>query len=222
MLTRQRFLGLKKWAQKNLCEGRSMKVPPASGQITTIIHREPKVYLGYWPGWANDQGQTVSEPVSYCPGILISWAPSEAKAVEELRFDTYNNVHRSKSMGQSINVSFLFCLYEPGTRLPGFIQSGASGKGYDMSLLEEGTEDGFLGLFDWLDDCKQALITQSKIPGTDLTVDERSIVYSPYSDSNYAVDKRPMYYGFVSAKFYCYADDGSAKSKEETIENYLI
>ena len=132
-----------------------------------------------------------------------------AKYMEEKRFDRYNNIHRPSEMGQHLSVSILFSVYEPGVRLPGFIDSvGEKGQGLDMSLILDGTEQGLLTRFNWMDDCIFKLLGQKMIPKTDLWVEEETITYSLYTDQSYVVDRRPVYYGFVNVSFGCYADEG--------------
>ena len=102
--------------------------------------------------------------------------------------------------------------------LPGFIDSaGDRGQGLDMSLIMEGTEQGLMTLVDWMDDCKEALLRDKLIPGTDLSVEEESITYSLYTDQSYVVDRRPIYYGFVSVVFNGYADQGANPSTNQLL-----
>ena len=103
----------------------------------------------------------------------------------------------------------LFSVYEPGIRLPGFKDSADEhGRGLDMSLIVEGTEQGLFTLTDWMDDCMQALLRDRSIPETDLILEEHNMTYSLYTDQSYVVDRRPIYYGFVNATFMCYAEEG--------------
>ena len=121
-------------------------------------------------------------------------------------------------MGQHLAVSILFAVYEPGIRLPGFIDSaGENGKGLDMSLILEGTQEGLFTLFNWMDDCMTKLLGQKMIPGTDLTLEEATMTYSLYTDQSYVVDRRPIYYGFINTSFGCYADEGVRE-----IDQYLL
>ena len=122
--------------------------------------------------------------------------------MEEKRFDRYNNVHRPQEMGQHLAVSILFSVYEPGVRLPGFVDSvGEKGAGLDTSLILEGTEQGLFTLMNWMDDCMEKLLGQKMIPKTDLFVQEDTVTYSLYTDQSYVVDRRPIYYGFVNVVF---------------------
>jgi hypothetical protein len=213
MRTTERLRKLKIWIEKNLCEGREMKAPAPGMKIDQIIRREPTVYMGWAPdkidsvnGFISENAQDVS---NVCPCIIVMPNQTYAKYMEERRFDRYNNVHRPSMMGQHLAVSILFCLYEPGTRLPGFVESiGEKGKGTDVSLLLEGTETGFYALLDWMDDCIECLLRDRVIPNTDLWVQEDTITYSLYTDQSYIVDKRPLYYGFVNVVFGGHADEG--------------
>ena len=213
MRTRERLLGLKKWMTKELCKGRVMKAPAKDMNIGEIVRQEPCCYLGWAPSRMDYTGQYQVDPVSVCPGIIIMPNQSAAKYMEEKRFDRYNNVHRPSLMGSHLFVSILFSVYEPGVRLPGFIDSvEETGQGLDMSLIMEGTEQGLFTLVDWMDDCKEKLLRDKMIPGTDLSVEEETITYSLYTDQSYVVDKRPIYYGFVNVSFNGYADSGANPS----------
>lgn len=216
MRTSERLRGLKGWTFEKLCKGREMKAPAENMDMTKIIRQEPSCYIGWAPARLNENGQFIPVAFSVCPGILIMPNQAYAKYTEEKRFDRYNNVHRPQEMGDHLSVSFLFSVYEPGVRLPGFAESaGENGAGLDMSLLLEGTEQGLLTLMNWMDDCKTALLEQKMIPKTDLYVEEDSITYSLYTDQNYVVDKRPIYYGFVNVTFSCYAEEGQNPSFEQ-------
>ena len=126
----ERLMGIKKWATKELCEGRVLKAPGPNMNIGEIVTREPKCYLGWAPGRTDQTGQVVEIPQTVVPGILIMPNQAYAKYMEEKRFDRYNNVHRPSEMGQHLAVSILFSVYEPGIRLPGFVDSvGEKGQG---------------------------------------------------------------------------------------------
>lgn len=210
MRTTERLIKLKQFVYDKLCKGRVLKAPGENMDITDIVTTEPKVYLGFAPAWKDASGQITEDPSSVCPGILIMPNQSYAKHSLERRFDRYDNIHRPPEMNQSLSVSMLFVVYEPGVRLPGFISSAEeTGKGLDMSLLLEGTEQGLFTLYNWMDDCKDLLLEYRLIPNTDLSIDEDSITYSLYTDQSYIVDRRPIYYGFINLTFNCYADKGS-------------
>lgn len=218
MRTTERMRGLKAWTTANLCAGREMKAPPPDMDLSRIVRREPSCFLGWAPARLDETGQYQAELITICPGILIMLKPSYGKYTEEKRFDRYNNIHRSQAMGQHLYTDFLLSVYEPGVRLPGFVTSaGEQGQGLDMTKLMEGTEQGLFTLFNWMDDLKEALIGQKVIPNTDLSVEEDSIVYSLYTDQSYVVDRRPLFYGFVSVSFLCHADEGT----NPDYENYL-
>ena len=87
-----------------------------------------------------------------------------------------------------------------------------------MSLIKEGTEEGLFTLLDWMDDCKEALLRDEEIPNTDLMVDKETVITSLYSDQNYVVDRRPLFYGFVSVTFNGYADRGRAPSVDSFLQ----
>lgn len=206
----ERLRGLKRWVNAELCEGRIMKAPGENMNIGEIKTQEPQCFLGWAPSRLDQTGKVRQFPDSVVPSIIIMPNLSYAKYMEEQRFDRYNNVHRPSEMGQHLSVSMLFSVYEPGIRLPGFVESvGEKGKGLDMSLIMEGTEQGFFTLFNWMDDCMQKLLGQKMIPKTDLWLEESKMTYNIYTDQEYVVDRRPIYYGFVNASFGCYADEGT-------------
>lgn len=209
MRTAERLTGLKKWVEKNLCEDREMKAPGPKMDIGKIVRQKPACFLAWAPGRLDQTGQVTEDLTSTCPGIVIMPDQAYAKNMEEKRFDRYNNIHRPPQMGQQLSVCMLFSVYEPGVRLPGFVDSaGDKGKGLDMSLIKEGTEQGLFTLTDWMDDCTQGLLRDRLIPQTDLSLDETTVTYGLYKDQNYVVDRRPIYYGYVNATFNCYADEG--------------
>ena len=206
----ERLMGLKRWVTTELCEGRIMKAPGENMNIGEIKTQEPQCFLGWAPSRLDQTGKVRQYPDSVVPSIIIMPNQSNAKYMEEQRFDRYNNVHRPSEMGQHLAVSMLFSVYEPGIRLPGFVESvGDNGKGLDMSLIMEGTEQGFFTLFNWMDDCMQKLLGQKMIPKTDLWVEESKMTYNIYTDQEYVVDRRPIFYGFVNVSFGCYADEGT-------------
>lgn len=220
MRTRQRLTALRKWTQETVCAGRLMKTPgrdeDGNEDITVIARQEPVAFIGWYPMRPDSTGILRNDPMNVCPGILISQIPDNAKYMEDQKYDQYKNARRPQELGQWLNVSILFSVYEPGIRLPGFIQSAETG--LDMSKIIEGTEEGFFTLTDWMDDFKDSLIAAKAIPGSDLFVDEKSITYGPLTESGYIDDKRPIYYGFVSARFQCYSEN----KNESFINQYLL
>ncbi|NLV58688.1 MAG: hypothetical protein GXY67_07940 [Clostridiales bacterium] len=218
MRTSERLLGLKQWAIRELCQGRSLKAPGET--IMDIRRQEPVCYLGWTPRRQTQTGEMEPDPLSVTPGILIMPNPSRARYVErtdlERNFDTSNNVRRPRDLAQTLSISMLFSVYEPGTRLPGFVES-CEQKRMDMTLLTEGTEEGLFTLLNWMDDAKEKLLELKSIPGTDLMVQEDSVIYSLYTDQGMVVDKRPIFYGFVNVDFNCYADKGT----DSLVEEYL-
>lgn len=204
----ERLTGLKNWTYKELCKGRVMKAPAENMDIGTINRQEPPVYLAWAPARVDKAGNLKEIPLSTVPGILIMPNQTYAKYMEEKRFDRYNNVHRPQEMGQHLAVSILFSVYEPGVRLPGFVDSvGEKGAGLDTSLILEGTEQGLFTLMNWMDDCMEKLLGQKMIPKTDLFVQEDTVTYSLYTDQSYVVDRRPIYYGFVNVVFGCHVNE---------------
>lgn len=218
MRTVQRLQGLKKWAEKELCEGRLMKAPPADQKVDTINRQEPKCYLGWMPSRMDAAGGMMEPEIhSVVPSIIILPKGSYAQHIEEKRFDRYNKVSRPATLGSTLSIDMLFSVWEPGIRLPGFVESAKSDNA-DMSLIKEGTEEGLFTLLNWMDDCKEMLLSTKKIPETDLYVEnEDSIIYSLYTDQSFVTDKRPIYYGFITVTFNGYAD-----TKPDTDTNQLL
>jgi len=87
-----------------------------------------------------------------------------------------------------------------------------------MSLFVEGTEQGLFTLTDWMDDCIEKLLGAKFIPKTDLFVNEATMAYSLYTDQSFVVDKRPLYYGFVTVTFNCYAEEGVNNSLDQYLK----
>lgn len=220
MRTRARLEKLKEWTIRELCNGRSMKAPGGGMNLAEMRLTEPKCYLAWAPSRLDQSGRLFEAlPESIAPGIIIMPNQSTVKNMKEIRFDRYSGIHRPQELGQTLNVSILFCVYEPGTRLPGFAESAEkNGKGMDLGLLQEGTETGLFTLMDWMDDCKEKLLGARIIPETDLFLDEASMTYSLYTDQSYVVDRRPMYYGFVNASFGCYAEERPNPDFEQYLE----
>lgn len=221
MLTSTRLKGLKSWCYENLCQGKQMKAPSERMDITKINTQEPQCFLAWAPSRLDRTGfvgdDTQRGLISVCPCIIIMPNHSYAKYMEEKRFDRYNDIHRPKQLGQHLSCSMLFSVYEPGIRMPGFVESaGEGGKGLDMSLIKEGTEAGLFTLTDWMDECRDKMLGARAIPKTDLIVEEESMTYSLYTDQSYVVDRRPIYYGFVNVTFNCYAEE-----RGSTIENLM-
>lgn len=211
MRTRERLLGLKSWITKELCDGREMKAPGKNMNIAEIVRQKPTCYLAWTPARIDQTGQqVVDDLISVTPGIIVMPNQAYVKYMEEKRFDRYNNVHRPPELGQHLAVSILFSVYEPGIRLPGFIDSaGERGQGLDLTLIKEGTEEGLFTLMDWMDDCMEGMLRDKCIPGTDLFLEENTMTYSLYTDQSYIVDRRPIYYGFINVTFGCFANEGA-------------
>jgi len=210
--TRERLNGLRAWLQSEVCEGRKYKARPIDGDIRTIIYQKPRVFLGWAP---RRPGQSEDDdPISVLPSILLMPSVSKGKLQEERRFDKYRNIQRPKDLGQTLAVQMLFGIYEPGTRLPGFSGWDEDSKELHIDLIREGTEEGLFTLYDWVDDCITKLLGRKAIPNTDLFLNEETVEYSPYTDRYFIVDKRPCYYAFVNAEFWCYADEGPDSALE--------
>ena len=213
MRTTERLTKLQTWLTAELCTGRMMKTPAHNMDIQQLKTQEPKCYLAWHPSRPDTTGAQQMAETNVCPGILVMPNASKAMGMEEKRFDRYNGVHRPPDLSQTLNLSILFSIYEPGIRLQGFAASNP----LDMTLLEEGTEQGLFTLYNWMDDCMELLLRERRIPGTDLSLNESSVDYSLYTDQSYVVDRRPIYYGFVNVSFNCYADTGQPSTVEATL-----
>lgn len=228
MRTATRLLKLKDWFYKELCAGREYKVPPIDNAITNTDTAEPRVFLGWQPLWSAAQAASSgpqyalsNDPFSVCPAITIMPGSMPLNNVPEKRFDQYRKIMRPKEMGSSLTLTILFSIYEPGIRLPGFSESLNSGKGVDKSLMLDATEEGLLTLMDWMDDAAELLIRERIVPGTDLVLDEESAIRSLFTDQNFVVDRRPIFYGFLIVDFKGHADKGTEKGAKSRIDRLL-
>ena len=211
MRTRKRLEMLKQWTQESICTGRRMKAPGPNGSYLEIKTQEPKCYLGFFPAHPD---ATAPDMLSTAPSVLIMPLGGSLQNMEEKRFDRYSGIRRPQEMGQGFQVSVLFSVYEPGVRLPGFNNGGR----IDTKKILEGTEEGIFALTDWMDEFKEKLLKAHVIPGSDLILDTPTATYAPLQDGGYVVDKRPIYYGMVTATFQCHADD----NKNDAVEALLI
>lgn len=209
MRTTERLRKLREFVYENLCRGREMKTPAPDGDVTQIVRQEPGCYLGFYPTRPDLSQYANAEALNTAPSILLMPGGGEWKNQEEQRFDRYNNVHRPKSMGQSLVIQAIFTVYEDGVRLPGFIDN--PDEELDMSLLREGTDEGLMTLMNWMDDYNDLLLDNKFIPGTDMFVNESSMDYQMYTDQKYINDTRPLYHGICTVTFQCHADEYNEK-----------
>lgn len=229
----ERLWKTKAWFEKELCQGREFKSPvPKTGQkgqygpsITDFTMAEPRVFLCWQPARPDEPGKADSnDPYSVCPAITIMPTQAPVRFVQEKRFDRFSNVHRSQDIGQGVNLQLLFCIYEPGVRLPGFaehIEAAPGGWVPDMSLLKDGTEAGLMTLLNWMDDAKELLLRERTIPGTDLALEDENFSYALFTDQAYVVDRRPLYYGFLNVPFKGYANKGNDHGKQTRADRLL-
>jgi len=229
MRTWERLTKLRAWLYEELCKGRELKCPvPRTGKgglwapdITDFTYTEPRVFLAWQPLRPDEPGKADSnDPYSVCPAITVMPTASHARYEKEQRFDRYNNVHRPQDMGKSLSVQLLFAIYEPGVRYPGFAE-GLDGAGPDMSLIKDGTDAGLQTLVEWMDDAMELLLRYRCVPHTDLYLDDDAMFYSLYSDQNFVSDRRPLYYGFLTATFKGYASTGSEHGDRGPIQRLL-
>lgn len=223
-----RLLRMKEWFQKELCTGRQYKTPSPDKAITNTDTAEPRVYLGWQPVWSAMKAETgapsyalANDPFSVCPAITIMPGAMPLNALAEKRFDRYNHINRPKKMGSTFSVTILFSIYEPGIRLPGFSESLSTGEGVDKSLMLDATEEGLLTLLDWMDDASELLLREKIVPGTDMALDEESAIRSLFTDNNYIVDRRPIFYGFLVADFKGHADTGTERGMKSRLDRLL-
>lgn len=87
MRTSERLRKLKQWIENELCEGREMKTPAPDMDITKIVRQKPQCFLAWQPTRPDETGVLRIDPINVCPGILIMPRLSNAKYVEEKRFD---------------------------------------------------------------------------------------------------------------------------------------
>lgn len=207
MRTVERLRKLQNWTYDTVCKGRQMKTPAKDMDVRKIVRQEPKVFLAYTPMRPDESNFTGEvDPLKAVPGIIIAPTSGYIKYMEEQRFDRYNNVHRPKEMGQSLSCQLIFFVYEDGVRLPGFIESAEKGA-YDMSLMAEGTKEGLETLLNWMDDFRDAILSQKTIPETDMFLNEAECQYGLYSDQRFVADRRPVYIGVITLTFQCQADE---------------
>lgn len=207
MRTVERLRKLQNWTYDTVCKGRQMKTPAKDMDVRKIVRQEPKVFLAYTPMRPDESNFTGEvDPLKAVPGIIIAPTSGYIKYIEEQRFDRYNNVHQPKEMGQSLSCQLIFFVYEDGVRLPGFIESAEKGA-YDMSLMAEGTKEGLETLLNWMDDFRDAILSQKTIPETDMFLNEAECQYGLYSDQRFVADRRPVYIGVITLTFQCHADE---------------
>lgn len=220
MRTRNRLDVLQRWTYENLCRGRQMKAPVSTNDLTQIVYKEPKAYIGFYPMNAG-KDFNMPEDLATTPSILLLFNGGYGKNVPEQRFDRYNHIHRVQEYGQVLGITALFSIYEPGIRMPGFTESAeAEGHrgGADPTLISDGTMEGIFTLTDWMDEFMEKLLSVKTLPDSDLTLNEATLQYAPYKDQNFIVDKRPQYYGFVQADFYGHADQEYNNDIEKLLE----
>ncbi|MBQ6960868.1 MAG: hypothetical protein IJP78_07835 [Clostridia bacterium] len=229
MRTWERLRKMKAWLDDEICEGREFKSPkPSTGSnavygpnIKDFTMARPRVFLGWQPGRPNEPGKVdPKDPFSVCPALTIMPSLDYARYIQEHRFDRYQGIHRSQNMGQGVSAQILFGIYEPGIRLPGFVESLEQGNP-DMGLLQDGTEAGLQTLLEWMDDCIELFLRERTVPGTDLILDDDNFTYSLFTDQAYIVDRRPIYYGFLNVPFKGYANYGSDKGYRSRIDKLL-
>ena len=216
MRTMERLEKLQAWTYERVCRGREMKAPGPGMDVRKVVRQEPKVYLAFVPSRPDSAAYAEIDPLNVCPGILIAPTNGWLKYLEVQPNDAGKNVHRPIELGQTLSVQALFFVYEDGVRLPGFVESAKKGP-YDMSLIEEGTHDGLSTLFNWMDDFRDALLSERSIPGTDLSLNESEAQYGMYADQKFVSDRRPAYIGIVTVTFRCHADAYS-----DTINSMLL
>lgn len=215
MRMRQRLLGLKEFVRNEVCAGREMKAPADDRDVTKVVMQEPQVYIG-WAPFAENNTKWRMDALNVCPGILLMPIQGDLKEVEEKRFNQYKQIFRSQEMAQTLEVQILFSVYEPGIRLPGFMDAGEEGR-VDTDRLMDGTQEGLFTLTDWMDEVKDALLRERNVPGTDMFLKHTASTYAMYSNQDSIVDKRPLYYGMLNVAFWAYADEGINRRIEDII-----
>ena len=229
MRTWERLEKIQTFLDAELCQGREMKCPkPATGQngkygpnITDFTYTKPRVFIGWQPMRPDDPGGIYeTDPYSAAPGITIMPTLSYVRYVEEKRFDRFNKFHRTQDMGQRPRFQMLFCVYEPGVRLPGFADS-LDAQTQAMNLFKDGTEAGMETLVNWMDDANELLLRHRTIPETDLILQDDNFTYGLFTDQEYIVDRRPYYYGFLNVEFAGFASKGNEHGKKTWADELL-
>jgi len=200
--TEERLRKLQEWTYNTVCRGREMKAPAPGMDIRQVARQEPRVFLGYAPQ-RPDLGQD-GDPLNVAPGIILAPLAGDVHNADHRSHDD-RDVRRSMEMSQSLSVQMIFIVYEDGVRLPGFTEV-ARESAYPMELIREGTEEGLLTLCNWMDDFKDALLSEGRVPGTDLVVNDEVFDYGWMTDQKTISDRRPYFIGMVTVKFQCHAD----------------
>jgi len=206
MRTSERLRKYRQFVYDNLCRGREMKAPAPDGDIRKIVRQEPQTYLFLAPTRKDISDLARDIPPSAVPSIVVMPAASFASNIKEGMFDLRHEIKRSYEMGQQLVLQNVFSVWEDGIRQPGFLQKLEDTGEMDMSLVADGTEDAALTLMNWMDDYMYLMLGTQTIPGTDMMLEKTTMTYSLYTDQQYLNDKRPVYYGYVNATFYCHAD----------------
>ena len=85
--------------------------------------------------------------------------------------------------------------------------------------MREGTQQGVKTIFGWMDDCKELLLARQLHSGhRPVSARGRMRLTALYTDQNFIVDKRPLYYGVMNVAFGCYADDGRNSELDEFLK----
>lgn len=222
MRTWERLRKTKEWIYREICQGRDWyKIPknnPKDGygpDIYDFTKGEPQVFLAWQPMKPDEPGLFAgTDPQNVAPSITIMPTQGYIRYMEEKRFDRYSHIIRPQDMGQTIGMQFLFTVYEPGVRYPGFATEKDEKKGARMELLKDGTEAGLMTLCNWMDDLSELLLRERNVPETDLILNDDRAVHSLYTDQNYVVDRRPYYYGFINVDWYCFASPGNDHGRQ--------
>lgn len=196
MRNTERLRALKSFIQENLCDGREMKAPGKNYDIREVRYTEPKCHIGWTP--TRPDMDSDGSIMTACPGILIMPSQGNAYLPETRERDRADGVRRSKQFGDTLSVSILLAVYEPGIRMPGYMDENGV---IDADLIKEGTEQGLMTLIDWMDDTVDVLMKYRSIPHTDLILNEETVIRSMYTEGGFVVDKRPVFYGFVNCEF---------------------
>ena len=205
MSTRKRLEALKSWVEENLCKGKSMKTPGETD--FSVVYTEPRCFIALYPWLLNE-----SSEYNIAPSILIIPDVSKAKDARIKSYDQSENVTRPQALGAQLNLRLIYCVYDPGERTAELKETMNP-----YTDILEGNNSGFFTLTDWLDESMEKLLQAGSIPGVDLFLYEETITWTPMTEGEAILDRRPLYYGELHLGF-----GGQAQRREgETISRLL-
>lgn len=205
MSTRTRLSAFQDWVYQNLCKGRSMKTPGDTD--FSVVYTEPRCFVALYPWQLNEASE-----YNVAPSILIIPDVSKGKDVRVKSYDQSEGVARPQNLGAQLNLKLIYCVYDPGERTAELKESQNPYKD-----ILEGDNGGFYTLTDWLDESMEKLMQVQSIPGSDLFLYEDSLTWTPMTEGEAILDRRPLYYGILQIGF-----GGEAQRRQgDTIKKLL-